>query len=153
MAALDLMGELSEEIRNEIDRLSSGGDAFAKEGQYTEALLEYSKAWKLIPSPKNEWEVSTWVAVAVGDACFLSGQFKRASDALAYSMTCPGSLGNPFIHLRLGQCQYECGSFDAAADELARAYMGAGSEIFSEDDPKYFDFLKTRIKPPESGVW
>jgi hypothetical protein len=147
------MSELSQQIRDEIDRLAAAGDALAKDLNYTEALLEYNKAWKLIPSPKNVWEISTRVTVAVADACFLSGQFKRGSDALAYSMTCPGAIGNPFIHLRFGQCQYELGNLDAAADELARAYMGAGSEIFSEDDPKYFEFLKTRIRPPESGAW
>jgi hypothetical protein len=31
--------------------------------------------------------------------------------------------------------------------------MGAGSEIFSHDNPRYFEFLKTRIRPPASGVW
>jgi hypothetical protein len=40
---------------------------------------------------------------------------------------------------------------DRAADELTRAYMGAGDEIF-QDAEKYFAFLKTRIKPP-GGKW
>lgn len=32
-----------------------------------------------------------------------------------------------------------------AADELTRAYMGGGIDIFMEDDPKYLEFLETRI--------
>ncbi|MDR3427737.1 hypothetical protein [Silvimonas sp.] len=32
--------------------------------------------------------------------------------------------------------------FDAAADELIRAYAGAGKEIFFREDEKYLDFLK-----------
>ena len=29
------------------------------------------------------------------------------------------------------------------------AYMGAGDEIFFEEDPKYFAFLRTKIRMPE----
>ncbi len=36
---------------------------------------------------------------------------------------------------------------------IARAYMLEGAEILAEDDPKYFEFLKTRLKPPASGQW
>jgi hypothetical protein len=35
--------------------------------------------------------------------------------------------------------------FDKAADELTRAYMGGGIDIFMEDDPRYLAFLETRI--------
>ncbi|EPQ3362139.1 hypothetical protein O3I57_002684 [Acinetobacter baumannii] len=54
-------------------------------------------------------------------------------------------MGNPYIHLRLGQLYYEEGYFDDSADELTRAYMGGGLGIFLEDDPKYLDFLETKI--------
>jgi hypothetical protein len=52
--------------------------------------------------------------------------------------------GNPFIHLRLGQAQLELGNEERAADELMRAFMGGGHEIFESDDQKYLDFLRTR---------
>jgi hypothetical protein len=38
----------------------------------------------------------------------------------------------------------ELGDHDRAADELMRAYMGGGPDIFDEDDPKYLAFLRTR---------
>jgi hypothetical protein len=60
------------------------------------------------------------------------------------------AIGNPFLHLRLGQCQFELGNFDRAADELTRAHVGAGAEIFEGAD-KYFTFLKTRLNPPPVG--
>jgi hypothetical protein len=66
-------------------------------------------------------------------------------------MHCPKAIGNPFLHLRLGQCQFELGNLDRAADELARAYMGAGLEIFDSEDAKYFEFLKMRMAPPSDG--
>jgi hypothetical protein len=58
---------------------------------------------------------------------------------------CPKGLGNPYIHSRLGQLYLEQNNVDKAADELTRAYMGGGIDIFMEDDPKYLEFLETRI--------
>lgn len=66
-------------------------------------------------------------------------------ETLSFAMRCPDAMGNPFLHLRLGQCQFELAALDRAADELARAYMGGGPELFSQEDPKYLAFLKTRI--------
>lgn len=40
---------------------------------------------------------------------------------------------------------FENENLDKAADELARAYMGGGIEIFMEDDPKYLEYLETKI--------
>ncbi|MDN6861800.1 MULTISPECIES: hypothetical protein [Pseudomonas] len=81
---------------------------------------------------------------AIGDACFQGGFFTSAKEALEYAMTCPDAVGNPFLHLRLGQALYEKEETDRAADELMRAYMAAGDEIFDNDDPKYFALLKTQ---------
>lgn len=61
-------------------------------------------------------------------------------------MHCPDGIGNPFLHLRLGQVLFDQGDQDAAADELARAYMGAGPEIFDHEEPRYFAFLSTRMQ-------
>src|SRR5262249_9180277 len=67
-------------------------------------------------------------------------------DNLSNAMHCPGAIGNPFLHLRLGQCQFELGALDRAADELMRAYMGAGADIFKDQDPKYLKFLQSRAQ-------
>ena len=115
--------------------------------------MKYVEAIKLLPEPITQWEACTWLLVAIGDANFLSKNYQQAKNALSDAMHCPGAIGNPFIHLRLGQSQFELGKKDRAGDELTRAYMGAGKDIFKEDDPKYFEFLKTVLKPPASGSW
>lgn len=111
---------------------------------------EYWAAWDLLPEPKNQWDAATWILSAIGDANFLGKDYGAGRDNLSLVMTCPGAIGNPFLHLRLGQCQFELNNLDRAADELTRAYMGGGAEIFNEQ-PKYFDFLKTRLLPPPEG--
>ena len=90
--------------------------------------------------------------MAIGDANFESRNYEHAKAALSDAMHCPGAIGDPFIHLRLGQCQFELGNLPRANDELARAYMGGGKEIFDAEDPKYFSHLKTVATTRERRV-
>ncbi len=144
---------LPQPVHKKIEVLSKEGDALAKKAKYREATDRYIAALDLLPEPKTQWEACTWLLVAIGDANFLSKHYDYAQRALSDAMHCPNAIGNPFIHLRLGQSQFELGNKKQAADELARAYMGAGTDIFKTEDPKYFEFLKTVLKPPVSGKW
>ena len=49
---------------------------------------------------------------------------------------CPGAIGNPSIHMRLGQVEFELGNLERAAEELARAYLQQGQNVFASEDPK-----------------
>ncbi|WBO64099.1 hypothetical protein [Streptomyces camelliae] len=82
--------------------------------------------------------------MAIGDARWRHRSFAEAYASFRDAVECPEGLGNPYIHLRLGQTAFELGHHDQAADELMRAYMGGGPGIFDEDDPKYLAFLRTR---------
>jgi tetratricopeptide (TPR) repeat protein len=145
------MAALSDEVHDQIQQLCQAGDALAEAGQFPAALEKYWAAWDLLPEPQTDWNAATWILAAIGDANFLGGDYAAGRDNLATAMHCPDAIGNPFLHLRLGQCQFELGNLDRAADELARAYMGAGHKIFAQDDEKYFAFLKTRLQPPPGG--
>lgn len=145
--------ELSNDIHDKVTALSQEGDRLADNGDYRAAVEHYIEALDLLPEPKTEWDACTWLLVAIGDANFKAGNHEQALAALSDAMHCPDAIGNPFIHLRLGQVQFELGNLPRANDELARAYMGAGKEIFSEDDPKYFEHLKTVLRPPANGEW
>lgn len=139
------MAELSDADYKKIKKLCAQGDEYAEEEQYPEALKKYWEAFDLIPEPKEEWEATLWILVSIGDANFLTKDFEAGRDNLSNAMHCADAVGNPFIHLRLGQCQFELGNLDRAADELTRAYTVAGDDIFAEEDGKYMAFLQTRI--------
>ena len=139
------MAELNNETYAQIQEKCGLGDELTEEGRWRAALEQYWRAFELIPEPKQDWEATTWVLTAIGDVNFLSGDFEAGVENLSKAMHCPGAIGNPFIHLRLGQCQWELNHLDKAADELTRAYAIEGEEIFSEEAPQYFEFLKTRI--------
>ena len=147
------MEELPQAIHEKIRSLSAEGDALAEQQCFDEAVARYNEAWGLIPEPKANWQASTWLLAAIGDACFLGGHFKSGADAFSYALHCPDGFGNPFVHLRLGQCEFEHGNFIEATEQLTRAYALEGADVFGQDDAKYFDFLKSKISPPVSGVW
>lgn len=144
---------LPDTIHQQIVQLSQEGDALAEAGEHRRAARKYAEAFRLLPEPKTDWEAGTWLLTAIGDVFFISGDYEQARPALTNAMHFPEAIGNPFVHLRLGQVQLELGNRDRAADELAWAYMGAGAEIFANEDPKYFAFLKTVLQPPADGQW
>ncbi|KAF0813448.1 hypothetical protein IGB42_01799 [Andreprevotia sp. IGB-42] len=145
--------ELRAKTAAEIEQLSEAGNALLDKEDFNGAFKHFMKALDLLPEPKTKWREATWLLAALGDVYFLSRSYAQALQAFSDVMHCPEAIGNPFLHLRLGQCQFEAGNLDRAADELARAYMGGGLEIFQNDDDKYFEFLKTRLKPPANGEW
>jgi tetratricopeptide (TPR) repeat protein len=145
------MPEMNRDLHLQVQQMSADGDMLAESGQYSEALDVYWRAFDLLPAPKEQWEAATWLLAAIGDANFLNQDYIAGRDNLSVAMRCPGGIGNPFLHLRLGQCQFEIGALEKAADELARAYMSEGREIFEDEDPKYFAFLQTISQEPEGG--
>lgn len=118
------------------------GDGLAAEGRGEEAIAEYNKAWMLVPEPRNAWEASTWILAAIADCCFLLRKWTAARGALDYAMTCPDAIGNPFLHLRRGQVLFEQDEPDVAANELMRAFMAGGQEMFQDQDRKYLRFCR-----------
>lgn len=138
--------ELPADIHDAITAHCAEGDRLADDGALDAALECYRQAWLLVPEPQTEWGAATWILAAIGDACFLAGYLTSAREALDHAMACPGAIGNPFLHMRRGQVLFEQGELDAAADELIRAYMSEGAEIFASEDPKYLAFLGARAK-------
>ncbi|CAH1191262.1 tetratricopeptide repeat protein [Paenibacillus sp. JJ-223] len=138
--------QLSDSTYGEITALSKQGDDLVKAGDFEAGKNKYVKALRLLPENHQEWEAATWLYVAIGDVHFHMKNYDKAFKCFYNAVQCPKGVGNPYIHLRLGQLYYEQENLEKAADELTRAYMGAGIGIFMEDDPKYLEFLETKIE-------
>lgn len=141
-----IMAELSDQIHEEISLLSERGDNLAEAGNFKAAIKNYHQALALLPEPKQDWEATLWLYAAIGDAQFLAGDFATARQTFDAAITLPEAIGNPFIHLRLGQASLELGDEDRALEELTRAYASGGDEVFEEDDPHYFAWLNERVE-------
>ena len=120
--------ELPGDIHRKIVELSRQGDALADKGDYREAVEKFVEALELLPEPRTEWEAATWLLGTISDVSFQFGAYEHAARAMADAMHCPGAIGNPFLHLRLGQCRFELGDTKRAADKLTRAYAIEGRD-------------------------
>jgi tetratricopeptide (TPR) repeat protein len=139
--------ELPSAIHERIVHLSAEGDALAREKKYGEAIRTYREAWDLLLEPKSDWEAAAWLLAAIGDAYFFSKRFDKSLETFTQAIVnTSDGLGNPFLHLRRGESLFELDRKKEAADELMRAYMGGGSEIFESEDPRYLAYLKTVAK-------
>ncbi len=145
------MNELDDELYERIKQLCADGDIAAKRGEFVAAIEQYEAAWDLLPDPKTQWDAARWILAAIGDARYLSGEFEQGREALLTAMHCPDAIGNPFLHLRLGQCQFELGFEVIAADELSRAFLLAGEQLFLHEDPKYLALVKSVLDEPPGG--
>jgi tetratricopeptide (TPR) repeat protein len=137
---------LPPDVQQRMDELCREGDERLDAGSFDKALEAYRAAAELIPDPKEDWEASTWIFTAIGEALFFSGEYAEALQNLRVAVVSPDGLGNPLVHLRLGEVYYELDDFEKAGDELTRAYMGGGKEIFESEDPKYINFLTKTIE-------
>lgn len=134
-------------------RLIEQADARAQRGDYAPALDTYLEALDLVPAPYTALPECTRLLGSIGETLFRLGHHEQARAALSDTMHCPGAIGTPGLHLRLGQALFELGNLERANDELARAYLAGGREIFEGEDAKYFEHLKTVLRPPASGEW
>ena len=111
------------------------------------AFSAFHDALDLLPQPHQNWNAAAWLLVAMGECAIRSGDHAAAIVPLKDAMHCPGAIGNPWVHLRLGQCRLELGD-ERAADDLARAYMGGGRSLFEGLDAKYFAVVESVLQPP-----
>lgn len=117
-------------------------------GDFRGAFDLFVEAFNLLPAPREQWNAAGWLLVALGENAIRAGSFQTAEAPPTDAMWCPGTIGNPWVHLRCGQMRFELGQMGRAADELARAYMGGGRGIFEGQDPKYFALVEQVLRPP-----
>ncbi len=144
---------IDEQTYQSIVALCNEGEAFFADGDYPHAIEKYNNAMKLVPKPIEEHDAATWIQAAIGDCYFAEANYAESAMVLSKTQFNKKAENNPFIELRLGQSFFELSEFDTAANFLTRAYMLGGAEIFDGENQKYFDFLKTRIRPLLNGKW
>jgi tetratricopeptide (TPR) repeat protein len=128
---------------------ASEGERLFNSTEYAHAFKAFHAALDELPEPRQQWNAAGWLLVAMGECSYQMQKWKSALAPFQDAIICPGCLGNPWLHLRLGQVRLELGEERRAADELARAYMGGGREVFEGEDPKYFALVESVLRPPD----
>ena len=112
----------------------SRGRCFADEDKKYKALIENN----------NEFNNYDEVIKNI-ENLFNKKQYFEALELIFDALNFDEGLDNSYIYLRKGQCHFELEQFDESADALTRAFMLDGIDLFSKEDTKYIEFLKTKI--------
>ena len=88
-----------------VNELCEKGNSLSEVGMYQEALSCFKHALEKTPETYDYEDERVWILVAIGDTLFQLQQYSNAMEYLrrAYFY----DPGNPFINLRLGQCELE----------------------------------------------
>ena len=127
--------ELPTDIYEQIEVLSEKGNNLIDEGNDSGAEAAWRQALALLPEPKTDWDAYTWLCASIGEACYFQGNYAAATQVLFDALNGPGAQENPFVHYMLGKALWQQGEAeDRAIDELLRAYMLDGVDIFDSDE-------------------
>ncbi|HEU0053187.1 MAG TPA: tetratricopeptide repeat protein [Longimicrobium sp.] len=140
---------LPPDIQDEVDRLAEEGNAWMDTGEYVQALAAFRRGIEVLPPPRDRWDAAMWFLAGIGDALWFLGRHVNARPIWDDAIVFVGGFGNAFVHLRRGQTMYELGDYGEAANELLRALLLGGAELFADDSRKYWDFITSRARPPE----
>lgn len=127
-----------------VNELCEKGNSLSEVGKYQEALPCFTRALEKTPETYDYEDERVWILVAIGDTLFQLQQYSNAMEYLrrAYFY----DPGNPFINLRLGQCELESDCILDAKEHLLKAYMAEGAAIFKGENLKYLQAIKELIK-------
>jgi tetratricopeptide (TPR) repeat protein len=133
-----------------IRQLCAEGYRIYDERDYEQALRRFYQAWTLIPKPQTQFEASGWVLTAIGDAYFAKQNYRAGIEALRSALYCPRTTGNPFVHLRLGQCCLEQQLTEDAERHLARALYSGGEALFSREARHFLERARVALQRLQS---
>ena len=136
---------LQADISNKIKQLCKQGYEIFDRGDAKAALRCFYSAWTLLPKPQTLWQEAGWVLTALGDVYFAKGDYEQGREALLSALHCPHALGNPIIHLRLGQCLYELRNETEALDQFRLVVKNGGEALFQKENKKYLQLLESAI--------
>ena len=142
--------ELTEAVYAKIVSLAESGDRLYDRNLYRKAMGKYLEALKLVPSPLENWEATTWLATSIGDAYFEMSEFQNAKTYYELAMKSPGGIDNPYVNLSLGQVYFELQGKKKAREYLLRAFLLDGHNVFQGADLKYLALIRDDISNPTS---
>jgi len=139
---------LDDEVHADVMALCDRAEQHASEGEFDLAAPLYQQALDRLPQPIEDFEAATFILTALGDAAFQQGDYEIAVDSLERALRSFRGSGNPFIHLRLGQVLLEMENTERALEELGRALVAGGEEVFSGEDPRYLAAVRAAVRLP-----
>ena len=137
--------QLDAAIVAKVTALCEQGDDDVEASRFDDAVARYEEALTLVPRPLYAWAVTTWILTAMAEAYHLKQDHTRAKESIMEAFRCEGAIGNPFLHLRLGQSEIALGQKGRGVEELIRAHERGGDAVFEGEDPRYLALVRAAL--------
>ncbi|WP_299326567.1 hypothetical protein [uncultured Maribacter sp.] len=111
------------------------------------------KIYESLTDDQKRTREGRYVILHIAEVFFSERWIEDAFDNYNFAMQFKDTVGNPFLHLRLGQLNYLVQNKDKMHDELSRALIMDGDAIFKNEDPKLIEMVKSILKEPENCSW
>lgn len=141
MSIFESLVELPDDIYEQIEILSEAGNEACDAGDYDTAIIQWRQALSLLPDPVDQWEAAMWLNASIADACYLSGDYPGAKNALHDALNGPDGNASSFVHYLLGKTLTKLDD-STGVDALLKAYMLEGADIFDADEEEGPDMLQ-----------
>ena len=99
-------------------------------------VKELMKIYESLTDDQKRTREGRYVIVHIAEVCFSERWIEDAFDNFNFAIQFKDTVGNPFLHLRLGQLNYLVQNKDKMHDELSIALIMDGEAIFKDEDPK-----------------
>lgn len=140
------MSKLDPELFRQIRSLCEHAGNLVQMGEDEFALSKYYEALTLVPDPKSDHSISTFIYTAIGEQYFRMKDYGEAGKCFFKAYNCPGGEEIGQINFRVGQCLEECGERKKAQDFLCQAYLLGGEELFVGANPKYYKIIRSEVE-------
>lgn len=125
-----------------ISDITKKAEELAFNSNHQASIDKYKEGLDLLGEQVMSSKYAVMLFSGIGEIFFLEKNWENALEYYGYAVNSTNGLGEPLIHLRLGQLRFEMGDIEKAKDELMRAYMGGGDLIFEGEDSKYFQLIR-----------
>jgi len=101
----------------------------------------------------NDYEnkKTRYILIRIAHLYIYSKMWEEAINTFIDVMEYSNSVGNPLLHLRIGQIGLELDEQKIYEDNLARALIMGGLKIFENEDNKLKEIAVNLLKPPPEG--
>jgi len=140
------VSKLDPELFQQIRSLCEHAGNLVQMGEDEFAISKYYEALILVPDPKSDHSISTFIYTALGEEYFSMKDYAEAGKCFMKAYKCPGGENIGQINFRIGQCLEECGERKMAQDFLCQAYLLDGDSLFAKANPKYYKIIRSEVE-------
>tara|TARA_R110002051_G_scaffold13808_1_gene45541 strand:+ start:3368 stop:3937 length:570 start_codon:yes stop_codon:yes gene_type:complete len=139
------------EIENHIATIKA--ISINKEKNIEVKVDELLKIYESLSDDQKRRREGRFIIICIGEICFAERMIEEAFENFNFALKFKDTIGNPFIHLRMGQLNYLVQNKDKTLDELSRALIMGGEEVYEHEDPRFLEMVKNVLKEPNDCSW